>query len=407
MKKGDVIGAYVLTTDAREGGGHSQWAFAKKDGVEYFIKRFLAPTFPVPGGPGSEKTKAAKRARCEEFERHHGQVKSKLQPIAGDGGNLVITKEFFRDRAHYYKVTSKVDVSDITPRHIASMPRDDRILIMLTASRSLDTLHKAGLVHGDVKPENLLIKALERGFAIKVIDFDNCFPVHRPPEPDQLVGDPAYYSPELLAYILGETGGGQLDEKNDVFALGLVFWRYLTGAKLVLPDGSSYAAEAVREGAVLSLPRSVKDRPLADLTVSMLAKAPSDRPSMAEVHSALKLARRSRGETRPSPVAAEPPVKRGLRGKFLGRLRTPGAFSEAGFVESGAAEPADAPTVASPRAGAGSAGPSASSGERAGRLRGRLIAKTASAETGTEGEAEADTPASEGKLRGSLLKRKE
>jgi serine/threonine protein kinase len=388
MKRGDVVGGYVLTTDVREGGGHSQWAFAEKDGTEFFIKQFLAPTFPVPGGPGSEKTRAAKRERCEEFERNHRLIMNKLRPISGDGGNLVITKDFFRDRAHYYKVTTKVDVSDIGPKDIAGMPRNDRILIMLTASRSLDTLHKAGLVHGDVTPENLLIKALEKGFAIKVIDFDNCFPAHKPPEPEQLVGDPAYYSPELMQYILGKAGGNQLDEKNDVFALGLVFWQYLAGERPMLPDGASYAAEAVQEGAMLTLPKAIKDRPLADLVISMLAMAPVERPSMGEVHTALRLARRSRmdGESR---IPYPEPIKRGLRGKLFGKLWSPGGLAEASFAEpSGAAK--------RERAEPGETGPVS---DAPGKLRGRLV------KSAPDGDAKDDT--GEGKLRGSLLKRKE
>jgi eukaryotic-like serine/threonine-protein kinase len=368
MKKGDVVGGYVLTTDAREGGGHSQWAFARKDGTEYFIKRFLAPTYPLPDGPGSPKTKAAKRVRCEEFERHHRWVMSVLRPIAGEGGNLVITKEFFRDRAHYYKVTSKVDVGDIGPKHIASMPRGSQILIMLTASHSLDTLHRAGLVHGDVKPENLLIKPLSRDFAVKVIDFDNCFAARRPPAPDDLVGDPTYYSPELLEYILGQVTADQVDEKNDVFALGLVFWQYLAGSRPKLPDGFSYAAEAVQDGVVLSLPkRAAKDLVLADLIHSMLVKRSADRPSMAEVHSALKLGRKPKPDGEPGPVPKSPRLK-GLHGKLATRK--------------------------------GSGSPEEVAEGEAGILRGKLVSKAP--------PDDAHPPeATEGRLRGHLLKKKE
>ena len=50
MKKGDVLNGYVLTTDSQSGGGHSEWAFAAKGGEQYFFKRFLQPTFPLPDG---------------------------------------------------------------------------------------------------------------------------------------------------------------------------------------------------------------------------------------------------------------------------------------------------------------------------------------------------------------------
>jgi eukaryotic-like serine/threonine-protein kinase len=375
MKRGDLVGGYVLTTDPREGGGNSQWAFARKDGTEFFIKRFLAPTYPLPGGPGSAKTKADKRVRCEEFERHHRWVMSALRPISGEGSNLVITKAFFRDHAHYYKVTNKVDVSDIGPKNIAGMPRDGRILIMLTASRSLDTLHRAGLVHGDVKPENLLIKQRTKDFAVNVIDFDNCFAARRPPQPATLVGDPTYYSPELLQYILHKATADQVDEKNDVFALGLVFWQYLTGSRPGLPDGFAYAAEAVQDGAVLSLPkRAAKDRALADVVSSMLAKRSADRPSMGEVHSALKDARRSKPHDEPSHAPKLPPEP-GLRGKLI----LPGD--------------SEGPVSGSPGKDAGPDSTRVTVGRETGRLRGKGLSDTPPA-------PEAD----KGKLRGSLIK---
>jgi eukaryotic-like serine/threonine-protein kinase len=421
MKKGDVLNGYVLTTDPQNGGGHSEWAFAKKDGDEYFLKRFLQPTYPLPDGPGSEKTKMVKRQRCEEFERHQRLVMRQLRPISGDGGNLVITKEFFRERAFYYKVTDKVSVSRTSVRDIAALDRESRILIMLTAAKSLDTLHKAGLVHGDVKPDNLLIKALDKGrFAIKVIDFDNCFPVHRPPAADQLVGDPVFYSPELLLYNTGGAPGDQLDEKNDVFALGLVFWQYLTGERPGLPTGITYPAEAVSKGTALTLPKSVKDRPLADLVHSMLARGSGDRPSMSEVHNALKMARRlgpaavpaapvepaipaeatrgvlggrlSRARAMPeadTSVLSDKADKKGMRGSLWSRLRSGAAAPVPGFVSG----PDDVPV----------AGPSAD--EPAPALKGSLTGPRPVILSAEEKDEKDKT--TKGELRGSLLKKKE
>jgi serine/threonine protein kinase len=428
MKKGDKLNGYVLTTDPQNGGGHSEWVFAKKDGAEYFFKRFLQPTYPLPDGPGSEKTKAVKRERCEAFERHQRLVIRQLRPISGEGSNLVITKEFFRERAFYYKVTDKVPVSRISVRNIAAMDRDSRILIMLTAAKSLDTLHKAALVHGDVKPDNLLIQALDKGrFAVKVIDFDNCFPVHAPPVPDQLVGDPVFYSPELLFYQLGKAPGDQLDGKNDVFALGLVFWQYLTGERPKLPDGVNYPAEAVSQGTVLTLPKSVKDRPLADLVHSMLASGSGERPDMSEVHSALKVARRvgpaaaapapvapaepampaeaTRGELRtrmfkreeaPAADAPAPPGKisrKKLAGSLWSRLR-PDAAPAPGFVSGSGAEP-----VADPPAE-----PAVLKGSLTGP---RRVARPADDPAGEAPAGDKDDEATRGELKGSLLKKRD
>ena len=416
MKKGDVINGYLLTTDPQNGGGHSEWAFAQKDGELYFLKRFLHPAYPLPDGPGSEKTKAYNRQRCENFERHQRLVTRQLRPIAGEGGNLVITKDFFRERAFYYKVTAKVDVSRISVGDIAAMDRDSRIFIMLTAAKSLDTLHKAGLVHGDVKPDNLLIKALDKGrFAIKVIDFDNCFPVRNPPPADELVGDPTFYSPELLRYTVGDAPGDQLDEKNDVFALGLVFWQYLTGERPELPDGFNYPAEAVSQGSLLSLPRSVEDRPLADLVHSMLASQSDERPSMSTVHSKLMTARKL-DPAKPAPVREAPveplmPPEGFLRGGLFRREPPPSAEPDKadktalrGSMWSRLRGPAGAPSHFVPPGGRAPGDPPAD--EPAPALKGSLSRRRPEARSpgGAPGDPPADEPAPA--LKGSLGRRR-
>jgi eukaryotic-like serine/threonine-protein kinase len=433
MKKGDVINGYLLTTDAQNGGGQCEWAFAKKDGEAFFIKRFLRPTYPVEGSPGSQKTKADKRARSEAFERQQRQVMRKLGEISGEGGNLVVTRAFFRDGPHFYKVTLKVDVTRIGPEQIAALPRDGRILIMLTAAKSLETLHRAGLVHGDVKPDNLLVKALPGGgHAIKVIDFDNCFPVNHPAPADQLVGDMAFYSPELYLYHVGEGRGDVLDDKNDVFALGLVFWQYLTGCRPALPPGKVYAAQAVLAGTSFSLPKSVRDVPVAEVVGAMLAKDPGDRPSMSEVHSSLKNARKSLPEGKPIRLeprepkrptgrprlrgklfrghpagAAEPAASVGAKPLFaarlFGRFARPGmGFAPAPDSDVGAAMP-EAPVIDVVPALADAPSPGAAAGsDGAGpKLTGKLLSKVAAVAV--------DAPDSSGapgtKFRGTLMRK--
>ena len=100
MKPVELVGGYELATPwSTAGGGHSQWAFARRAGTEYFLKQFLSPTYPQPGSPGSEKIKQAKRQRCDSFENHHEAVAARLKPISGEGSNLVVTKDFFRSAA--------------------------------------------------------------------------------------------------------------------------------------------------------------------------------------------------------------------------------------------------------------------------------------------------------------------
>ena len=77
LRAGDVVHGYRLMEDFRVvGAGLSEWTFAERAGREYFIKRFLSPTYPDDAAPGSAKTKARKRARCAAFEAHHRGIQA-------------------------------------------------------------------------------------------------------------------------------------------------------------------------------------------------------------------------------------------------------------------------------------------------------------------------------------------
>ena len=78
MFKGEVINGYTIQQDFIVAGGRSKISFATKDGKEYFIKEFLAPKYPMPDSPGSEKVKEQKKKVCEAFEKHHRELNRKV-----------------------------------------------------------------------------------------------------------------------------------------------------------------------------------------------------------------------------------------------------------------------------------------------------------------------------------------
>ena len=99
FRAGDVVNGYRLLEDFRVvGAGLSEWTFAERGGRDFFIKRFLSPTYPDDDAPGSERTKAKKRARCAAFEAHHRGIQAAMAPLTTYGGNLIATLDFFRDR---------------------------------------------------------------------------------------------------------------------------------------------------------------------------------------------------------------------------------------------------------------------------------------------------------------------
>ena len=85
----------------------------------------------------------------------------------------------------------------------------------------LAAAHEAGLVHRDVKPENVLLGS---SGAIKIADFGLARAVTTSTNTGTLVGTVAYLAPELV------TGAGA-DERSDIYSAGIMLYEMLTGAQ--------------------------------------------------------------------------------------------------------------------------------------------------------------------------------
>ena len=311
FRAGDVLNGYRLLEDFRVvGAGLSEWSFAERGGRIFFIKRFLSPTYPEADAPGSERIKAKKRARCAAFEAHHRGIQAAMAPLTTYGGNLIATLDFFRIGAKYYKVTEKVDVAGLQTRDIAALDFPAQLVLLKTVAHSLKILHDLRIVHSDLKPGNVLVKRTELGYTTKLIDFDSSYIAGNPPPPKEIVGTMNYYSPELVRYIQGSAAPGELTGASDIFALGLIYAEYLTGAMPPFDPAYHEPAVAVLHGQPLKPGPSRAPTPITDLVERMLLPDPAARPSVAQVHSTLMSLR---GAAAPSmtaraPVPIRPPV---------------------------------------------------------------------------------------------------
>ena len=304
FRVGDVLNGYRLLEDFRVvGAGLSEWSFAERGGRDFFIKRFLSPTYPEADAPGSERIKAKKRARCAAFEAHHRGIQAAMAPLTTYGGNLIATLDFFRIGAKYYKVTEKVDVAGLQTRDIAALDFPVQLVLLKTVAHSLKILHDLRIVHSDLKPSNVLVKRTELGYTTKLIDFDSSYIAGNPPPPEEIVGTMNYYSPELVRYIQGSAAPGELTEASDIFALGLIYAEYLTGAMPPFDPAHHEPAIAVLHGQPLKLGPSRVPTLITDLVERMLLPDPAARPSVAQVHSTLMSLR---GDAAPSTTARAP-----------------------------------------------------------------------------------------------------
>ncbi|XVV13382.1 protein kinase domain-containing protein [Actinoplanes sp. CA-131856] len=155
----------------------------------------------------------------------------------------------------------------------------DAVSVAVEVGSALATAHARGVVHRDVTPANVMLT----GAGAKVVDFGiSAIVGQRDAAPDgSLLGTPAYLAPERL-------GGSQVSASADVYALGLLLYRSLTGR---LPWPAETTADALRAH-LYADPEPLPTLPgmppaVADLCMRCLTKSPEERPGAAEVAHAL------------------------------------------------------------------------------------------------------------------------
>lgn len=266
--------------------GFSMWCFGTYQGKEYFIKQFLSPKYPADDHVSSPEKILKKQQACLAFESRKKQMYAALLDCSD--GNDVCILEFFRVASRYYIVTEKVEALPWSVETIAALDEAEKRRLCAIIAHAIAALHKGGLIHSDIKHDNILYTYTEAGtVTAKIIDFDGSFLESEPPSADEgITGDMNYFSPEVCARTYGELR--PLSTKLDVFALGILFHQYFSGS-LPVYDTQSAACpgEAVLQGSSLQLSEALPPD-IAALLASMLAEDPDARPTTQEVFEQLR-----------------------------------------------------------------------------------------------------------------------
>jgi eukaryotic-like serine/threonine-protein kinase len=192
-----------------------------------------------------------------------------------DHPNVVAVHDWGETDEGAYLVLQLIEgpsLREVLRRH-RRLTAGEALRVLAPAASGLGAAHAAGLVHRDVKPENLL---LGRDGTVRVTDFGLARAAASATSTfgaDVLVGSPHYLSPEAVR-------GRPLDPRADVYALGVVLFECLTGRPP--HEGESPFATAVQHTSRRVPPPSelVDDvaPALDELVVAATAHDPDERP---------------------------------------------------------------------------------------------------------------------------------
>ncbi len=193
--------------------------------------------------------------------------------------NIVTVHDFGLDQKHLFIVMEYMPGTDLKTliKQKERFSVNETLELMVQACGGVGYAHRAGLVHCDIKPHNMLVTPESR---LKVTDFGiaRALSTISPDERSEVVwGSPHYFSPE-------QASGLPPSPASDVYSLGVILYEMLAGRLPFIASDSSELARMHREDQPVA-PRyyntSIPAR-LEEIILKVLSKEPSARYRTAD-----------------------------------------------------------------------------------------------------------------------------
>ncbi|MBS0173749.1 MAG: SUMF1/EgtB/PvdO family nonheme iron enzyme, partial [Nitrospira sp.] len=214
-QEGDHIGPYRLCSLLGDGGFGNVWRAEQKE----VVKREVALKVIKLGMDTAQVLGRFNQERHALAALKHPNIATILDAGVGPNGRPYFAMEL----VHGGTVTQWCQEHDST--------LEERLRLFIQICQAVHHAHEKGILHRDIKPTNVLVTEVDGAPLPKVIDFGIAKAMHSGSladltmltQEDQVIGTPVYMSPEQIE------GGGMLDARSDVYALGALLYELLTG----------------------------------------------------------------------------------------------------------------------------------------------------------------------------------
>ncbi|MET0342908.1 MAG: serine/threonine-protein kinase [Polyangiales bacterium] len=264
-----LLGKYELTRMLGQGGMGQVW-----EGEHQLTGRRVAVKILSDGYLSNKKVVArfGREARAASAVQHEGIVEI-LDQDRTDEGVPFLVMEFLEGESVGQRIKRR-----------AKLPESEALAIMLPLLEALDAAHQAGVIHRDLKPDNVFIMPGARGRErIKILDFGISQKAdeieHRLTQEGSVLGTPHYMSPEQAR------GEANIDVRVDVYAATVMLYECVVG-QVPFDAGNYNALLQIILGQVPTPPRkrgAEIGEAVEQVVLAGLAKRREERPPNARV----------------------------------------------------------------------------------------------------------------------------